>query len=195
MKDGSDPGQSEPKGVPSSVAHSAQTLDFGSIFMANHAFVCRSLSYFGVGAANVEDLAQEVFLVLHRRLEDFDRGQDLRSWLFGIARRVAQTHRRGTARAERKLRVVPAAEPGPAPDEVVARNEEIEMVDRFITSLPDKLRDVFVLSEVEGMPAPEIASALDLKVNTVYSRIRLARERFGRALTRHRAAEERHRGY
>lgn len=195
MKDRPDPGQSEPKGVPSSVAHSAQTLDFGSIFMANHAFVCRSLSYFGVGTPNVEDLAQEVFLVLYRRLSDFDPNQDLRSWLFGIARRVAQTHRRGTARAERKLRVVPTVQPGPAPDEVVARNEEIAMVDRFIASLPDKLRDVFVLSEVEGLPAPEIASALDLKVNTVYSRIRLARERFGRALTRHRAAEDRQHGH
>ena len=195
MKDPSRPGQSGPKGLTPSAAHTAQTLDFGSIFMANHAFVCRSLSYFGVGTANVEDLAQEVFLVLHRRLDDFDAKQDLRSWLFGIARRVAQTHRRGMARAERKLKVVPAAEPRPAPDEVVARNEEIEMVDRFITSLPDKLRDVFVLSEVEGVPAPDIASALDLKVNTVYSRVRLARERFARVLKRHRAAEERQRGH
>ena len=162
--------------------------------MAHHAYVCRSLSYMGVATANIDDLAQEVFLVLHRKLAEFDPTRDLRSWLFGIARRTAQTHHRGAARAKRKLAVVPAAEPGPAPDEVLARGEEIAMVDRFISSLPDKLRDVFVLSEIEGRPAPEIAKTLDVKVNTVYSRLRLSRERFARVLSRHRAAEDRQNG-
>ncbi|MEM6996950.1 MAG: RNA polymerase sigma factor [Myxococcota bacterium] len=167
---------------------------FESLFMANHAYVCRSLSYMGVSSANIDDLAQEVFLVLHRRLADFDPSRDLRSWLFGVARRVAQTHRRGAARAERKLAVVPPAVPAPAPDDVLSRSEEVAMVDRFVAGLPDKLRDVFVLSEIEGHAAPEIAAALGIKVNTVYSRVRLGRERFARALARHRAAEDRHRG-
>ncbi len=146
--------------------------------MAHHAYVCRSLSYMGVASANIDDLAQDVFLVLHRRRGDFDATRDLRSWLFGIARRVAQTHQRGAARAERKLKVVPPVEPAPAPDDVLARNEEIAMVDRFLSDLPDKLRDVFVLAEVEGQSAPQIAATLELKVNTVYSRLRLARKRF-----------------
>jgi len=186
-------GKSELNAVLSRV--SSQSEDsFENLFMAHHAYVCRSLSYFGVPSSGIEDLAQEVFLILHRRRDAFDATRDLRSWLFGIARRVAQTHRRGASRAERKLSVAPRPQPGPSPDELLARTEEIEMVQRFIESLPDKLREVFVLTEIEGEAATTVATTLNLNVNTVYSRVRLARERFARALSRYRAKEGRQRG-
>ncbi len=196
MKDGPDPGQSEPKGVPSSVAHSAQTLDFGSIFMANHAFVCRSLSYFGVGAANVEDLAQEVFLVLHRRLEDFDRGQDLRSWLFGIARRVAAGYRRRAYHVRERVTAEPHAE-GISPDSPEENAEHARARDRMEAILERMTLDqraVFVMFELDGMTGAEIAELMDCPLQTVFSRLRRARETFERHVSRLRATEERRAG-
>ena len=159
--------------------------EFETLFMAHHAFVCRSLSYFGVDDSSVLDLAQEVFVVVHRRRADFDDRRDLRSWLFGIARRVAHTERRSRTRAERKLAAVPEAAPAPMPDEELARREEVALVERFIARLPDKLRDVFVLVEIEGCSAPTVAEVLGLKLNTVYSRLRLGREQFAKAIARH----------
>ena len=190
MTDPPPAGQSQPRTPLEPISDTdASTDEFEALFMAHHAYVRRSLSYFGVGGESVDDLAQEVFLVLHRRLAEFDPSRDIRSWLFGIARRVAQTHRRGMARAERKLAAVPEAEPVAQPEEELARSEEVAVVDRFIASLPDKLRDVFVLVEIEGCSAPEVAEMLDLKVNTVYSRLRLGRERFTKAFARRRPKE------
>ena len=152
--------------------------------MSHYAFVCRTLAHFGVEAAAVEDVAQEVFLVLHRRLADLDPSRDARSWLWGIARRVAHTHRRGITRAQRRhLQAEPPSAP-PGPDIALESRERAEIVERFVQDLPEKLRDVFVLAEIEGMSAPEIGATLEIKLNTVYSRLRLARERFARLIER-----------
>jgi RNA polymerase sigma-70 factor (ECF subfamily) len=156
--------------------------DFSALFMAHYAYVCRSLSYFGVPSHATEDVTQEVFLVLHRRLAELDPTRDVRSWLWGIARRVAHTHVRAATRAQRKHDDAPAPAAPPIPDAQLERRERAEIVERFVAKLSDKLRDVFVLSEIEGLAAPAIAEALDLELNTVYSRVRLARERFARTL-------------
>jgi RNA polymerase sigma-70 factor (ECF subfamily) len=132
-----------------------------------------------VGPEHVEDVVHDVFLVVHVRLPDFEPDRaTLRSWLYGILRRVVSHHRRGAARAQRRLAVVPPPPDQPSPDEHVARLEAADMVDRFIGQLDDKKRPVFTLAEVEGMSAPEIAQCIDIKLNTVYSRLRLARREF-----------------
>jgi RNA polymerase sigma-70 factor (ECF subfamily) len=162
--------------------------DFDVLFLAHYPFVCRALHGMGVDSASVEDLAQDVFVVLHRRLADYDAQRDLRSWLWGIARRVASTHERTSARAQRKLRAIPdAAAPRP-PDERVELREDAEFVRDVLAAMPEEQSEVFVLTEIESMSAPQIAEALGLELNTVYSRLRIARERFKKAVAKRREA-------
>ncbi|MCA9704712.1 MAG: sigma-70 family RNA polymerase sigma factor [Myxococcales bacterium] len=165
--------------------------DFQALFLAHYGFVCRALRSMQVDAASIEDLAQDVFIVLHRRLDDYDPCRDVRSWLWGIARRVASTHARSAHRAERRLHALPDPAPARPLDERVELQQRADVVTDFLGALPADQREVFVLMELESMSAPEVAQALGLKLNTVYSRLRAARERFKRAVARHQAREER----
>lgn len=158
--------------------------------MAHYGFVCRVLRTMQVESASIDDLAQDVFIVLHRRIADYDPARDVRSWLWGIARRVASTHARSSHRAERRLRALPDPVSRPAPDDRVELRQRADLVTEFLASLPDEQREVFVLMELESMSAPEVARGLEIKLNTVYSRLRSARERFKRVVARHRMREE-----
>jgi RNA polymerase sigma-70 factor (ECF subfamily) len=175
------------------VVHGAapQIGDFNALFLENYAFVCRALRSMGVDAASVEDRAQDVFVVLHRRIGDYDETRDVRSWLWGIARRVASTHERTQVRADRKLRALPDAPQARGPEERVRLREDAEFVAGVLATMPDDQQQVFVLTEVESMSAPEIADALGIKLNTVYSRLRTARARFRDAVARRRKREGR----
>ncbi len=169
----------------------APPLDFQGLFTAHYGFVCRALRSMRVDSASIEDLAQDVFIVLHRRLDDYDSARDVRSWLWGIARRVASTHARSAVRAERRLQALPEPEPPRAPDDRVEMRQRADVVAQFLGALPSEQRDVFVLMELESMSAPEVAEGLGIKLNTVYSRLRAARERFKRVVAQHRAQHER----
>jgi RNA polymerase sigma-70 factor (ECF subfamily) len=193
------PGQSAPVDRPhelrvvanTDAGHAAMTsLDFRAVFTEHYAFCWRMLAHFGVPHASLDDAAQEVFAVVHRRLSEFDGRTSLRSWLWGIALRVAKGHQRTEHRARRRLEVVSPPEPDAAPDEELARAQSIALVERCLDTLDAKHRDVFVLAEIEGCTAPEIAQMLDLELNTVYSRLRNARAKFHRALQRERAREQ-----
>ncbi|HEU4407494.1 MAG TPA: sigma-70 family RNA polymerase sigma factor [Polyangiaceae bacterium] len=145
-------------------------------------FVWRSLRRLGVAESSVEDALQDVFVVVHRRLDEFGGRSSLKTWLFGIALRVTHDHRR---RVRRKGGHEPldeaVADPAPGPQERAANAEMIGLLDRALDALDDDRRAVFVLAELEQMSAPEIAEALGVKLNTVYSRLRLARQDFERA--------------
>ena len=167
------------------------TEAFRALYDAHFAYVWRTLLHFGVPRAVAEDAAQEVFVTLHRRLDDYDGQTPIRSWLWGICRRVALSQRRGLARAERRSEVAPPPTPSIPPDAALERKRAVAFMEDFLASLPEALRDVFVLMEIEGLSAPEAASALGANVNTVYSRLRLAREQFERAGARLRAREAR----
>ena len=161
--------------------------DFDELFVAHYGFVCRALLGMGVDAASVEDLAQDVFVVFHRRLADYDAGRDIRSWLWGIARRVASMHERTSFRAQRKLRAIPDVPAPRGPDERVELREDAEFVREVLAAMPHEQREVFVLTEIESMSAPQIAELLGVKLNTVYSRLRTARERFKAEVTKREA--------
>ncbi len=161
--------------------------DFDALFTAHYAFVHRALSSMGAPPAALDDLAQDVFIVVHRKLAEYDARQDFRSWVWGIARRVLRTHGRTRARADRKLRALPSPEPASAPDEQFERKERAALAAELLAAMPEAQRKVFVMVEVEGMSAPAVASATDLPLNTVYSRLRTAREKFSKGLARHRA--------
>lgn len=148
------------------------------LFSQHADFVWRSLRGLGVPDADAEDAAQEVFLVVHRRLAEYeDRGM-LRAWLFSISRQVASHYRRGASRADRRHRALIADIAGHDVEELFARREAASLVNAFLNELDEPQRTVFFLSDVEGMSAPDIAAALGVKLNTVYGRLRLARKRF-----------------
>lgn len=105
--------------------------------------------------------------------------------LFAIARQIASHALRSAQRRERREREQPGPSASPDPHEALERSEAARFVETFLSRLDEPQATVFVLAEIEGMTAPEIASCLGVGVNTVYSRLRLARERFERALSRH----------
>ena len=152
---------------------------FRALYEAHVAFVWRNLRRLGVAEADAEDKVQEVFVVAHRRWDDFvDRGHGPRAWLFQIALRVASDARRH----RRRHPVDPDG--GFAQDRVVvdapqaaevARKQALDLLDRALETIEIGRRAVLVLHEIEQMTAPEIAKTLDIPLNTVYSRLRVAR--------------------
>lgn len=164
---------------------------FKVLFEQHYAFVWRSLVHFGLPEVQADDALQDVFMVVHRRLPDFDGRTHLRSWLFGIARRVARGYQRGELRRQKRLELVPEPAPVDGPDQQLARAQAVQLIDAFLASLEPTQRDVFYLSDVEGLTAPEISDALGVKLNTVYSRLRAARKRFEREVSRQRAKVQR----
>ncbi len=167
-------------------------LSLGDVFRDHQAFVWRSLYHLGLPRGQVDDALQDVFIVVHRRLDEFDGRTTLRNWLYGIARRVASQYRRGAERSAARLRIVaPPPERTPLAPEESARLEAAELVRHFLDELDDDKRDVFLLAELEGMNANEVSEALGVNVNTVYARLRAARLRFEKAVARHTARHRR----
>ena len=181
--------------VPAQLALAPQPApdaEFAAAYREHHAFVWRILRHLGVPDLLIDDLVQDVFLVAYRRWDRFDPNSSLRSWLYGIARRVTADVRRGARRREARLAAVEAPDSPPGPEDMLAEAQAADFVDRFLAGLDDDKREVFVLAEVEHLSAPEIAAATGAKLNTVYSRLRLARALFDRAVERRIRGETRH---
>lgn len=147
-------------------------------------FVWRSLRRLGVADASLDDAVQDVFLVAHRRLADFEGRSSPKTWLFGIALRVAKDHRR-SARRRGGLDVLPVDLPdgGASPFDALDHKRALSTLDEALGHLDDDRRAVLVMMEIEEMTAPEVAEVLAIKLNTVYSRLRLARRDLDAALT------------
>lgn len=156
----------------------AAGLRFDAVYREHVGFVWRSLRRFGVAEAEIEDAAHEVFLIVHRRLAEFAGASALTTWLYGIARGVASNRRRGEVRRLRRHARAPAPELSEGPAEQVARSQAAAAVERFLSGLPEDQRVVFELFEIEGLRANEIAVALAVNINTIYTRLRAARQRF-----------------
>lgn len=167
---------------------SAQEPELEQIVRDYSAMVQGALLRLGVQPPQLDDAAQEVFLVLARRFEEFDAQRSLASWLWGIARGVASTHRRTVLR-RRRLATSVAAQPRgehPSLEETIARGQARDMLRAFLDSLDEDKCAVFVLAEIEGCSGPEIAARLDVNLNTVYARLRAARRRFDTAVEERR---------
>jgi len=149
------------------------------IFRTHADFVWRALRRQGVPDADVEDAVQEVFLVVYRRVAEYEDRGSIRAWLFTISRQVASHHRRSASRRDRKERAL-FDEPAAQPDTMDAREraEAVSVVNDFLAEIGEEQAMVFYLVEIEGLTAPEVASSLNVNLNTVYGRLRLARKRF-----------------
>ncbi|MBX3233267.1 MAG: sigma-70 family RNA polymerase sigma factor [Labilithrix sp.] len=179
-----------PKLLVSEAALSAVPC-FDDVYRDHFAFVWRSAKRLGVRDGSLDDVVQEVFVIVHRRLDEFEGRSSLRTWLFGITLRVARDHRRSLARKSPAGSVDPdslrATTPGPS--ESMERAEAIALLHALLDELDDDKREVFVMAQLEQMTMPDIASTLGLNVNTAYARLRAARLSFEDALARHRARE------
>lgn len=166
----------------------AITPAFESLYRDHYPFVWRSVRRLGIADAEVDDVVQDIFVIVHRRLGDFEGRSSVRTWLFAIAYRVVRDRRRSlAARFDREGRIEPPRPPT-EPDQKLARHQAVVALDDLLTALDEDQRTTFVMAEVLHMSAPEIAELMEVKVNTVYSRLRRGREAFEAALQRYLAS-------
>jgi RNA polymerase sigma-70 factor (ECF subfamily) len=159
-------------------------LDFEQIYRTHHDFVWRTLRRMGVNDRDAMDARQKVFLIAHRSLSSFEGRSTVKTWLCGIALRVASDYRRSAvSRREVLVADVPLGESCQA--EQLRRLEERERIatlDAVLSELPVDQRTVFVLFELEELSGEQIAALLDVPEGTVRSRLRLARRAFSKIL-------------
>jgi RNA polymerase sigma-70 factor (ECF subfamily) len=150
-------------------------LSFAEIFRQHARYLWRSLLALGVRQGDVDDVCQEVLLIVHRRLPDFD-GRALRSWLYAICLRVASEYRR-SARVRREVCVaeVPDTVALDGPLEDVRQRELWERLLKGLDLLDDDKRAAFVLYELEELTVREVAEVMGCPLQTAYSRLHAAR--------------------
>jgi RNA polymerase sigma-70 factor (ECF subfamily) len=166
-------------------------LDVTALYEEHVDFVFRMLSRLGVEPGSVDDAVQQVFLTLHRRRTEFRQASSLRTWIGGITIRVAREHRRGLARHDARLSVAtPSAAELKGPDEHLADAQSLALLLRMLETLDEAQRTVFVLTELEELTAPGIAEMTGVSVNTVGSRLRLARKHINALVVAHQRTEE-----
>lgn len=171
--------------VMTAEARAIEVLDFANVFAEQLGYVCRTLRRLGVPERDLEDVAHDTFMVVHRKLADFDGTRPLRPFLFGIAYRVASDYRR-KARHKYEYLIEP---PSPAradsePEQALNIAESQRLVLAALETMDPDRSAVFAMMDIDGHPASEIATALDIPMNTVYSRLRVARAEFASAVQR-----------
>jgi RNA polymerase sigma-70 factor (ECF subfamily) len=186
---GADPG-------PDLSAFSVPTLQ--TIYKDYFDFVWSSARHLGAAGDAIDDVVQDVFIVIHHKLATLQRPEALRSWIYGIVRRTVSDYRRS-----RRTRDAAGARLGaeykssrpsqPSPLDMAERNAELELLESVLAELDETKREVFVMVEVLEMTVPEVVQALEIPLNTAYSRLRLARQSFEDALAKHEARDEENR--
>ncbi len=167
------------------------TPQFREIYDDNFNFVYRSARRLGVHERSLDDATQDVFVVVHRRLADFEGRSGIKTWLYGITRRVAKDYRRRVLRKEQGMAPTDGlVSSGSGPDEDAAMSQAARTLQSILATLDPAKREVFVLAEMEEMTAPEISEVLSVNLNTIYSRLRNARAEFEKAVSRHLAKME-----
>lgn len=165
---------------------------FETIYHQYFDFVWAMTLRLGVSRAATDDVVQEIFMVIHARLGTLREPASLRSWIYGIVRRTVSDHHRSqrtraafgtTLAAEAELR-----QPTPqTPLDLTEQSDQVKVLQSLLDELDPAKREVFVLAELEELSVPEIAEALEIPLNTAYSRLRLAREAFEQRLARRAA--------
>jgi RNA polymerase sigma-70 factor (ECF subfamily) len=159
--------------------------DFKRIYEAELDYIWNSLRRLGVASAHLEDLTHDVFAVAWKKFAEYDASRPVRPWLFGIAMRLASDFRQ-LAWQKREVggEEVDAQDTSMSSDEWVARRQAQALVLTALCSLPMERRAVFVMHELDGTAIPEVATALEIPLNTAYSRLRLARRDFAEAVSK-----------
>lgn len=165
---------------------------FANLYATQFGFVWSMARHLGVNAEELDDVVQDVFLVIHGRLNTLERPESIRSWIFGIVRRVVSGHHRAKRADLNKrgtLQVVSEvfdSKPS-TPQELLERSEQAGLLWRLLEEVDPAKRQVFVLAEIREMTAPEIVEITGIPLSTVYARLRFARQELEEALQRYRA--------
>jgi len=149
-------------------------------------FVWRNARRFGVPESSAEDVVQEVFIVVQRRLADYDGRAAMRSWIFGILVRVVHHHRRSFQRKDARcvsfdqthVQASAGVARGLSPSEQAENAERVRLLETLLGQLDEDKRTLLVLSELEEWTLREIAEHLGSNTNTVHSRLRVAKREF-----------------
>ena len=178
----------EPNDMVRSHSSDSKATAFDALYQQYFDFVWRTLRRYGVPETSAEDAVQDVFIVVHARLSSFEGRSTLRTWLFGVARRVARNHRAGTrTRPEPLGPEALDALPDLASRTPLASAETIErarLLEKLLAALAPEKREAFILVELEEMTTSEASEMLEVNVNTVASRVRTARAELEDALAR-----------
>lgn len=160
-------------------------MNFEAIYREYFASIWRAVQRFGVPERDAADAAQEVFVIAHRGAAKFEGRSSIRTWLFGIAFRVAAGRRRLLSTRREILTLEPderAMGAGSDPEASAMQREFRQLLERGLAPLPLEQRAVFTMFELEGFSGEEIAAALDVPEGTVRSRLRLARATFSKVV-------------
>lgn len=183
-----------PRSAQKSGFHAVELgLNFEEVFRSHLGRVTRTLASLGVQSAFVEDAVQDVFIIVHQKLPEFEGRAQLKTWIYAVTYRVAQNYRRRlTLRTHEALEDRTSCKK-PNPAERLEHQQAARFVEEFCANLSDSKRDIFVLCVLEERAAPEVAEILGVNMNTVYSRARTVRSEFRQALGRLGKSEERYR--
>ena len=158
---------------------------FRTVFEEEFVYVCQVLRRLGVADRDLDDAAQEVFVAVHTRFNEYDPARPPRPWLTAFAFRTASNYRRLARHRHEQIEEPDPAFVDEAAEHRSRQHEARSVLLRALDELPVGRRDVLVLHDVEEIEAAQIAELLAIPVNTVYSRLRVARaelERVARAL-------------
>jgi RNA polymerase sigma-70 factor (ECF subfamily) len=175
--------------LPRAVMPVVPPPSFDHVYEAHFAFVWRNALNRGVPSSAVDDVVQEVFVVVHRKLASFEGRSSMRTWLAGIVRRVVADHlrKRGNAPVGDELLEDNNASEARGPAEELDAKKAVRALDELLARMPEAQREVFILHEIEQMTGREIAETVGANENTVHTRLRAARRIFEDGLARLRA--------
>jgi RNA polymerase sigma-70 factor (ECF subfamily) len=175
-----------PDTVPPAAPGEDAELSFELLYERWFEAVSRWVAALGANDADREDVVQEVFMVVHRRLSDFD-GQNEAGWLYQIARRKVRDYRRLLW-----IKHLFGRNSVPVEGTMLWTNRgpfddlDLKQKSLLLTHLLEKLnedqRAAFVLFEIEGVGGEEIAALAGVPVNTIWGRIFKARKALQRQL-------------
>jgi RNA polymerase sigma-70 factor (ECF subfamily) len=163
-------------GSSSSAPAAPTAATFRQLFDAQAHFVWRSLLGLGLSETDVADASQQVFVVLHRKLDRLEPGCQLRTFVYGICLRVASDFRRRAHLQRERLCAEPPERTGPPTQEVeLVQRQALHLLEAALEHLDPVQRAAFVLYEIEELPMVEVARVLGCPVQTAYSRLHAAR--------------------
>jgi RNA polymerase sigma-70 factor (ECF subfamily) len=174
------------------VEETALDRRFRAIFDREFDYVWASLRRLGVHGRDVDDLAQEVFILVHERMAAYDASRPIRPWLFAFALRCASDWRRLARHRSQSVDDLDLrAGSAPAADETIALAEDRSLILRALDHIDLERRAVLILYEFDECPMKQIADSLGIPLFTAYSRLRVAREELTHAVRRLQAQEQR----
>jgi RNA polymerase sigma-70 factor (ECF subfamily) len=185
--------QDDAKQVTTSGSSLPQSL--AQVYETYFDFVWRNARRLGVPEASADDVAQDVFMIVQRRMSDYDARSSMQAWIFGIMVRVVRVHRRSFLRRGARhepldLHRAACAGAEPTPIEQLEREQRVRWVDHLLGELAEDKRTLLILAELEEWTLREIAEFYGSNINTIYSRLRAAKRDFERAYRRSRSAGE-----